>query len=257
MHQGYAAQAAPTISVPALHLPDVVRGVMLLLGVGVLANFTVLNEHLLMGAVGWIAFLGSAGVAIAAAVRIIMVDAVPSREPSRLVQRTRQSGIVTEIVLVGVGALFLLAPAIYLVIGTSQEVWNGRAEASDLSAGALAFSSLFGVLGFFMTFWRPQFLLDASRRKITRYAFGRSIPLTKEMPYANLAVYSEGYFITNTGHRLGDMIRGRIGKYTFELEMLHGSLAPEAVQARAWSWASALGATYLTPEQAVQAELAA
>jgi hypothetical protein len=52
------------------------------------------------------------------------------------------------------------------------------------------------------------------------------------------------------------MIRGRVGKYTFELEMLHGNHPPAPVQARAMAWASALGARYHTQEQAVAAELA-
>ena len=254
--QAYAAHAASRPSTPALHLPDVVRAVMMLVGVGVFAKFTVLNEHLIFGPFAWIAFLGYVAIGVAAAARLALVDAAPARDPYRSVQRTRQIGVIKEIVIAGTGALMLIAPATYLVMVASQELWGGRARPSgDFSLGGLLVTAFFALLGFFMTFYRPQFVLDAQARKIVRYAFGRSIPLrVKELPYADLAVYSDGYFITNTGHRLGDMIRGRAGKYTFELEMLRG-LAPAAVQARAMAWASALGATYRTPEQAAAMEL--
>jgi hypothetical protein len=255
MQQASAVQVASSHSTPALHIPDVVRGVMLLFGVGVLAKFTVLNEHLRLGPVAWIAFLGCAGIAVAAAARIISVDARPAREPSGRVARTRQVGVLQELVVAGAGGLFLLGPVGFLMITTSQEVWAGQVrEPGSVSLIGLAFAAFLGLMGFAMTFWRPQFVLDAPARKVVRYAFGRSIPLrVKQLPY-ELAVYSDGYFITNTGVRLGDMIRGSVGKYTFELEMLRG-LSPESVQARVMGWASALGATYRTPEQQAAAEM--
>jgi hypothetical protein len=251
-----AAPTASAPSAPTTHVPDVVRAVMLLVGVLALAKFTVLNEHMKLGAVAWIAFVAYVGLAVAAAGRIVAADALPLREPHRQVQRTRQMGVFKELVIAGTGGLFLICPFAYLMIATSEEVWAGTARASDFSPIGLVFTSLFGLTGFFMVFWRPQFVLDAATRKIVRYAFGRSVPLrTKELPYSELSVSSEGYFITNTGQRLGDMIRGRVGKDTFELEMLHGSFAPEQVQARAMAWATSLGATYKTPEQAAAEEL--
>ncbi len=257
MHQAYAVQAPPNVAATGLHVPDVVRAVMLLVAVGALANFTLLNEHVIFGPVAWAAFFGYAALSIAAAVRIILLEAIGLREPNQRMERTRLSGSVMEVVLAGTGALMLLAPIAYLIIGTSQEMWAGRVEESSFSLASLLLTVPFGVGGFFMVFWRPQFVLDVAARTITRYAFGRSIPLrVAQMSYAELAVYSVGYFITNTGTRLGDMIRGCVGKYTFELEMLHGSHGPELVQQRAMGWAYALGARYWAPEQAAAAELA-
>ena len=249
MMQHAEAVQAPSITT-SIHPPDIVRGVMLLVGVVVLTKFTLLNEHLVFGALAWPTFLGFVALGVAAAARIILIDA---RESALRMTRTRQIGVLKELVVAGTGSLLLIMPAAFLVMAGSQEVWAGRVEDSNMSAIEFVPVAFLGLVGFFMTFWRPQFVLDRAAGKIVRYAFGRSIPLRKkEMPYAGLAVYSEGYFITNTPHRLGDMIRGRVGKYTFELEMLRGQFMPEAVERRVIGWASALGATYLTPEQAAK-----
>jgi hypothetical protein len=250
MIQHAPAVQASVASPSSIHVPDVVRGVMLLVGVAVLAKFTLLNEHVIFGPIAWLAFLGFVAIGVAAAVRIILIDA---RESALRLTRTRQVGVLKELVVAGCGSLLLIVPAAFLVMATSQEMWAGRVEDPHMSAIEFVPVAFLGLAGFFMTFWRPQFVLDRAAGKIVRYAFGRSIPLrVKELPYSGLAVYSEGYFITNTPHRLGDMIRGRVGKYTFELEMLRGQFNPEAVQRRVIGWASALGATYLTPEQAAK-----
>jgi hypothetical protein len=229
---------------------------MLVAGVAILAYVTVLNEHLVLGPVAWIAVLGYAALACGAAARIFLVDASHPPAPQR-VERTRQLGMFIEVIIAGTGSLFLLAPAAYLALTTSDEVWFGRVEpASGFSVIGFVFTFFFGLLGFFMALWRPQFVLDPAVRKIVRYPFGRSVPLgKKETPYSELAVSSEGYFRTNTGVRLGDMIRGRVRNYTFELELVDGNLPADVVQSRAMAWATALGATYQTPEQAADAEL--
>lgn len=54
-------------------------------------------------------------------------------------------------------------------------------------------------------------------------------------------IRSEGYFITNTGIRLGDMVRGVLGKNTFELELVRAPSSKEHVAAREDHWRGALG----------------
>jgi hypothetical protein len=99
--QAYAVNAPSRPSTAAPHIPDVVRAVMLLLGVGVFTKFTLLNEHMLFGPLAWIAFLGYVAIAVAAAARIVFVDAVAAREAHRSVQRTRQMSIFKEVVIAG------------------------------------------------------------------------------------------------------------------------------------------------------------
>jgi hypothetical protein len=101
---------------------------------------------------------------------------------------------------------------------------------------------MIGLPGFFMVYWRPMFVVDLNARAIRRYPFGRALGLGRSFPGRELRIFAEGYWITNTGRRLGDMIRGTIGKYTFELEFIPGQAAPEHVAERVAWWARALDA---------------
>jgi hypothetical protein len=248
---------ASSITARRTHVPDAVRAAMVLVGLGVFTSFTLLNEHLIFSAFGWVVYLGTMGLGLVAAARILLVDApTPTDGPMR-VERTRQISVFKEIAIAGGGAVIAAGSMMYPIAASSQEMWAGRVrEGSDLSLPGLVFALLFALMGVVMVAFRPQFVLDRAAGTIVRYPFARSLPLgAKTMSYADLTVYSEGYFWGNTGQRMGDVIRGRVGKYTFELEMVHGNQAPEYVQPLAMRWAAALGARYLGPAQAAAAEL--
>ena len=256
MQPPIAVPSAPVRSLAKMHLPDLVRAVMLVVGVLVLVWLTVLNKHLELSPVAWVVFVAYVGLALTAAWRIVFMDALPPRDQASRVMRTGQRGMFTEFAIAGLGGIFLIVPVAYLMMTTSKEVWAGVPRESHYSTGQFIITLSFFAVGFFMVFWRPQFVLNVSLRKITRHAFAQSLSMrAQELPYADLTVSSEGYFITNRGVRLGDIIRGRVGKYTFDLQMLHGNLRAEDVQAHAMRWAAALMATYKTPEQAGSDEL--
>lgn len=246
-----------TVSGRAFHIPDLVRAAMLVVALGVIANFTLFNEHLIFGAVAWIVFVAAVLAAVALALRIVLVDAPAPADPALRVERTRMSGVIKEIAVGGAGGLMLLGPVLWLCAVTSEAVWAGRVQPPE---GASIIGLVFALgsvgLGFMLVFWRPQYVLHRAAGIVTRHAFGRSMPFrVARLAYRDLVIYSDGYWITNSGERLGDMVRGRIGKHTFELELLRGNLPAEVVQHRTMAWATALGARYCTPVEAAAIEL--
>ncbi|MGE0784235.1 MAG: hypothetical protein AB7S26_01005 [Sandaracinaceae bacterium] len=240
-----------------VHGADVVRGGLLAASVVPLVAFLVVSERIVIGVGGGLITTAYVLFALGMGARIVMLDGVSPRDTSVRITRTRELNAFTELVIAGGGALFLLAPVGWAIYAVSDERLSTIVQASQPTAIGFFFAAFMGSLGVLMVFWRPQIALDPARSRVVRYAFARSLPIKQaQLPYAELTVTSEGYFRTNTSYRVGDVIRGRIGDYSFELEMIEGNLAPALIQQRARAWAAALGATYRTPQEAAQAQLA-
>lgn len=222
---------------PTFSLPEAARGASTIAAALFVAT---LSLHFLPGVV--------LGVLLGA--RILMSDAKGPSTPDIRVERTRSINFLQEAFLGGFGACMfvfgaamMLAPAIELL-----------APPEGPAAGV--FEAVFGlvllVMGFFMCCWRPQFVLDRPSNRITRYPFGRSVPvMAKELPYGELAVFADG--APSRGYLI---VRGAVGKYTMELMHRRGGVFGTgesfgAVEAQAW--ADALGARVWTIEDAMKA----
>jgi hypothetical protein len=228
------------------HMPSnvsaVVRAVACLALAFLLFKSTVLNEHLQLTPVGVVMLLVFEGLVIASAVRIYLKDA--QQPPASVLHfDTRQINIVQELVISGGAAMFGWF-GLYILMGAgAHEVWAGHVE---LNRGPKPFEYVIGVFflatAFFGFFWRPTFTLDRVKRTIQRFPFGRALPLRKgpERPAEDVDVVSQPHFRPNTGIQVGDMIRGTLGKNTFELELLRGQNTPQHLAARVAHWKGAL-----------------
>jgi hypothetical protein len=227
---------------PSLHLGDAVRAAAPLLVAYGLARLA-FDEHYRLDPAGWVVFVLLVAALLVSGARIALLEARPPRDPATVVTRTRELGPVTELVIAGMGGFLLWAGLAATLMALSTEVWAGAPSGVAVSAGELVMAVvMFAVPGFFMIYWRPMFVLDLARRRIRRHRFGRALGGGRDLDAGALRVFAEGYFITNTGVRLGDMIRGEVGGHTFELERIHGNLGKAHVDQRVAWWAGALRA---------------
>ncbi|MFY0535903.1 hypothetical protein [Nannocystis pusilla] len=179
--------------------------------------------------------------------RMLRLEALHPGDPRLLVTRTREVGAVGELVIAGFGAFLLWAGLFAVILTGSTEIWGGVPSDKSISMPEVVLATvMFGLPGFFMVYWRPMFVVDLNAKAIRRYPFGRALGRARTFPGAELRIFSEGYGITNTRHRLGDMIRGKVGKHTFELELVHGNLGEAYVAERVAWWARALDARVAT-----------
>lgn len=227
---------------PTIHAGDATRAVMPLLVALGIARFALFSENHRLEPLGWVVFLVVVTALVASGVRIALLEARPPRDPRTFVARTRELAVGQEVVIAGMGAFLLWMGLMSLVLSGTTEIWAGVVSQRSISVGEITISLLtLGLPGFFMVYWRPMFVLDASAGTIRRHPFGRALGIGKTLPASSLRVFSEGYFVTNTGRRIGEMIRGRVGKATFELELVAGEAADEHVRRRVAFWSHALG----------------
>ena len=233
----------PEISRPSLHLGDAVRAVVPLLVVYGLSRVAWSDDYRL-GVAGWLVFLSIAAALVVGAARIALLEARPPRDHHTVVTRTRELGAVTELIIAGTGGCLLWASLAAVLLGLATEAAPSVVGKPLISMPEVVMAIvMFGLPGFFMIYWRPMFSIDMGRGAVRRHRFGRALGPGKVHAGSQLRVFAEGYFITNTGRRLGDMVRGRVGKHTFELEMIHGNLDAAYVGQRVAWWAQALHAT--------------
>jgi hypothetical protein len=174
--------------------------------------------------------LASLGLAIVA-VRVLLYD---GREPSSgavFVLRTRMLNNFAEVVIASLGGLVL-----FFGLGLTLMI-------SEFRFMSFVLGIMNTGMGVAMTLWRPSFVLDAERRTLRRYAFGRALPLrVRELPY-RVRITSDGYYsraASAAGVRTGDMIRGVTRGGTFELEFVPGNNA-EATAAAVRRWREIFG----------------
>lgn len=210
------------------HLPDLVRGLCAAAVAPVLLWFMLTSgdEWHTKTWLAWVLFVAFAGVFGAAAARVLLVNA---RDPNRevFVFRTRQSNVVAETIMAGMGALLLVIACItFIDLGI-----EGPGTKTPL-AGVVLLPMAVALL-----FWRPQFALDTRRRTLRRYPFGRGIPLRhQELPY-QVHITAEGYYVgQQTRQKIGSMIRGVTSGGTFELELVPNGAPPEILEARKRAW---------------------
>lgn len=241
------------MSPPSIHLGDAVRAAAPVLVAYGLARFAMSDSYQLSPS-GWVVLALIEAALLVSGVRIALLEARPPRDRHTVVTRTRELGPLRELVIAGMGGFLLWAGLVAVLLSLSSE-----AEPAVIGKGLISPPEvvmavvMFGLPGFFMIYWRPMFSIDMSRGTVRRHRFGRALGPGKSLPAALLRVFSEGYFITNTGIRLGDMIRGRVAKNTFELELIRGNVGPETVARRVQWWAQAL---HTTPESASETEAA-
>lgn len=240
----------PELSPPSIHFGDAVRAAVPLLVAYGLTKLA-FSEHYQLDAVGWIVFAVLEAALVFSGVRIAMLEARPPRDRQTVLTRTREIGPIKELVIAGMGGFLLWAALAAVLMCFCTEIWAGHASASKISAPEVVMALvMFGLPGFFMMYWRPMFAIDLARGAVRRFRFGRALGTGKLLAGSGLRVVSEGYFVTNTGIRLGDMVRGKVNKYTFELELIRGNLGEAYVARRVAWWAQAL---HGTPEAAGEA----
>lgn len=212
---------------------------MPLLIVAAFVRYVVLNENYRLEAAGW-AYLSIFAVALVlSGVRIFRLEAWP-REPGIVVTRTRELGPVTELVIAGAGAFLLFIGLLAVILSGTTEMWGGVASERSISAFEVAMMVFtLGLPGFFMVYWRPMFVIDAAAGTIRRYPFGRALGAARTFPAERLRIVSDGYWTPNQSQRTGDIVRGKLGKYTFELELIPGNVDKEYVARRVAWWARA------------------
>lgn len=211
------------------HLPGVIRGLALLAcAAGYSLVLDAPGEH---PPIDTALTVGLALAVAALAVRVALLD---GREPSGgavFVLYTRMLNNFSEVVIAGMGALLLLFGTVGLV------------SVSSFSVVALFFGITLGGMGTAMTLWRPCFVLDAERKTLRRYPFGRALPLrVRELPYY-VRVTSEAYYSRAgnvAGVRTGDVIRGMTRGGSFELEFVPGNDAA-ATEAAVKRWREIFG----------------
>lgn len=208
---------------------------------------TVLNDHLKLLPLGFVTFAVFQAALIASAVRIFLKDAKPP-PPNVLHVDTRNINFIQELIITG-GAVMLGWFGTYIFVAAgANEVWAGGVEARGPKPFELVIGAFFFATAFFGFYWRPTFTIDFARRTIQRFPFGRALPVMKgpERSTADLTVVSEGYFRTNTGIKLGEMIRGKLGDNTFELELIpggaNGDVTPVHLERRIAHWRAQLTA---------------
>ena len=235
------------LSPPSIHLGDAVRAAVPLLVAYGLTKLA-FSEHYRLETSGWMVFLLIEAALVVSGVRIALLEARPPRDRQTVVTRTRELGPIKELIIAGMGGFLLWAGLAAVLLSFSTEIWAGVASKSKISVPEVVMAVLlFGLPGFFMIYWRPMFSIYLAKGVIRRHRFGRALGVGKSLPGPELCVFSEGYFITNTGIRLGDMIRGKLGKNTFELELIRGNFGKEYVGQRVAWWAQALHATPEAP----------
>ncbi|MCY1062179.1 hypothetical protein [Nannocystis sp. SCPEA4] len=227
-----------------LHSGDTVRAVMPFLVVAGLANFLLFSGNYRMEVPGWAWFSIIAVGLVVSGARIFGLEALRPRDRGIVITRTRELNAVVELMIAGFGAFLLWLGLFAVILSGTTEIWGGVAsDTTSLKPGELAVAVLMmGLPGFYMVYWRPMFVVDLDARTIRRYPFGRALGMSRRFPGKELRIFAEGYWITNTGRRLGDMIRGKVGKNTFELEFIPGHAPPEQLSARVAWWARALDA---------------
>lgn len=226
-----------------LHFGDTVRAAMPVLMVAGFVRVLLFGEIYRMDGPGWLAFAIITPVLMVSAVRIFRLEALRPDAPGLVITRTRELGAVTELMIAGFGAFLLWLGLFAVILSGSTEVWGGESSTQRISAAEVAMGvTVIGLPGFFMVYWRPMFVVDLEARTIRRYPFGRALGRARSFSAKQLRIFSEGYWVTNTRHRLGDMIRGKVDNYTFELEMIAGNVAKEHVAQRVAWWAQALDA---------------
>ncbi|WP_434420129.1 hypothetical protein [Nannocystis pusilla] len=230
-----------------LHPGDTVRALMpffVIAGLGWVFLFT---ELFRLDAPGWVYFvLVTLALGVSGA-RMVRLEALRPGDPGLLVTRTREVGPVGELMIAGFGAFLLWAGLFEVILSGSTEVWGGVPSDKSISLAEVVLATvMFALPGFFMVYWRPMFVVDLNAKAIRRYPFGRALGRARSFAGSELRVFSEGYWITNTRHRPGVMIRGKVGKHTFELELVHGNLGEAYVAERVAWWARALDARVAT-----------
>lgn len=225
-----------------LHPGDLVRSGVLVLVLWGLAKVMLLSEHYRLETSGWVLFIVVEAALLFSGVRVVLLEAWPRGAQGTRLARTRDVGALAELMIAGTGGFLLWMGLAGVILVGAEEVWGGRPGVRPISPLEAVNAGLLGLAGFFMVLWRPMFVIDLSAGVVRRYPFGRALGWSRSMPASGLRVFSEGYFITNTRHRLGDMIRGQIDGRTFELELVEQGAGPEVVQARVRWWAEALRA---------------
>jgi hypothetical protein len=212
-----------------------------------LLKSTLLNEHLKLLPLGFVILAAFEGALIASALRIFLKDARPPRANVMHVD-TRNISFIHELVITG-GAVMFGWFGTYILTGVgAHEVWAGTVQARGPRPEEVVIGLFFLTGAFFGFYWRPTFTLDFERRTVRRFPFGRALPIFvgPERSTADLSVVAEGYFRTNTGIKLGEMIRGKLGKNTFELELIpggeNGNVTPVHLERRIAHWRAQLTA---------------
>lgn len=226
-----------------MNVNALVRAIACLALAVLLFKITALNAHLQLTPLGMVMLAAFEGLLVAAAARVFLKDAKPP-SPNVLHLETRKLNIAQELVISG-GGVMLGVFGLYILMGAgANEVWAGHVETRGPKPFEYVLGLFFCATAFPLLFFRPAFTLDLQRRAIRRFPFGRALPLKvgPERSGDDVNVVSEGYFITNTGVRLGDMIRGKLGKNSFELELVRGENTPERLEARIAHWRRTLGA---------------
>lgn len=219
-----------------------IRAAALVATAFMLFKMTALNEHLQLTALGVGMLLGFEAALLLAAFRVFMNDARPP-PPNVLHVDTRAGNVLQELAISGVGVMFAVTSLSILMGAGAHEVWAGRVQ---LNRGPKPLEYVLGICFLAaavpLVLFRPTFTIDLEKRAIRRFPWGRAVPLQvgPERSTADVRIVSEGFFRTNTGVRLGDIIRGRLGENTFELEMLWGKPSPEEIASRIEYWQGAL-----------------
>ncbi|PCC71978.1 hypothetical protein NAEX_05057 [Nannocystis exedens] len=226
-----------------IHGGDTVRALMPFLMVAGLGRFFLFGEHYRLDAPGWVPFLGISAALLVSGARMLRLEALRPREPGLVVTRTREVGPIGELMIAGFGAFLLWLGLFAVILSGSTEIWAGVPSDRTITLPEVAVAvSMIGLPGFFMVYWRPMFVIDLEARTIRRYPFGRALGRARSFPGTALRVFAEGYWITNTGRRIGDIVRGKVGNYTFELEFIAGNADEQYVADRVAWWARALDA---------------
>lgn len=221
---------------------DAIRAACVLLAAFFLVKLFVLSEHQRLRPLGWGLLRVLEAALLTLAYRMVRLEAMPPKDDvlvARWLSVYRPSYYLLETVMAVTGAAFMLLGCMGIVATGSDEVWAGRVETRGIQPGEVVMMALFGVVGFFILCWRPMF--EISRSRVVRFPFGRALGLSKRLDASSVRVISEAFMITNTATRLGEMIRGTVQKYRFELEMLPGAYSEERVAARKAYWRAQLG----------------
>ncbi|MFZ6182178.1 hypothetical protein [Nannocystis pusilla] len=230
-----------------LHAGDTVRTLMPFCVIAGLGRIFLFNEHFRLDAPGWVYFVIVTLALGVSGARMVRLEALCPGDPRLVVTRTRDVGPVVELMVAGFGAFLLWAGLFAVILSGSTQIWGGEPSHKSIALPEVVLATvMIGLPGFFMVYWRPMFVVDPNAKTIRRYPFGRALGLARSFAGTELRIFSEGYWITNTRHRLGDMIRGKVGKYTFELELVHGNLGESYVAERVAWWARAFDARVAT-----------
>ncbi|MCY1009986.1 hypothetical protein OV079_31375 [Nannocystis pusilla] len=230
-----------------LHLGDTVRALMPFCVIAGLGRVFLFIENYRLDAPGWVYFVSVVLALGVSGARMVRLEALRPGDPQLLVTRTREVGPVGELVIAGFGAFLLWAGLFAVILTGSTQIWGGVPSDKSISMPEVVLATvMFALPGFFMVYWRPMFVVDLKAKTIRRYPFGRALGLARSFAGSELRIFSEGYWITNTRHRLGDMIRGKVGHSTFELELVHGNLGEAYVAERVAWWARAFDARVAT-----------